>query len=125
MGFCVISRDPEESIFIHVPPSENPVVIRVKVFRIKGGHVRLGVDAPKDCDIERDGAMSRKATIRMTDYAEEVGGRDCDKCDYCGKLYNPDYEGHTDEATGLSFCDAPCEMHYDEEIGLPKGYVYA
>lgn len=29
----------------------------------------------------------------------------------------------TDEATGLSFCDAPCEMHYNQEAGLPKGYV--
>lgn len=64
--------------------------------------------------------------LEMTDFAADAADQgDLDKCDYCGQLFDPDHEGHTDEATGLSFCDAPCEMHYDLEIGLPKKYERA
>jgi hypothetical protein len=44
------------------------------------------------------------------------------RCDYCKRRFDTEREGHEDEITGLSFCDAPCEMHYDEVLGLPNEY---
>ncbi len=70
-------------------------------------------------------------TENLSDWAEEGirdGTRtieDMDECAYCGMKYDPYHEGYTDESTGLCFCDAPCEMHYDQETGLPEGYKLA
>lgn len=60
-----------------------------------------------------------------TDWAADSGKAvdELDECAYCGLLFDIDHEGHIDESAGLAFCDAPCEMHYDQETGLPKGYV--
>lgn len=65
--------------------------------------------------------------MERTDYAQDSDKSDdeLDKCEYCGLLFDIDHEGHTDETTGVSFCDAPCEMHYHAEVGLPKGYKLA
>jgi hypothetical protein len=67
------------------------------------------------------------ASDEATDYGRDAiarGDRDqLDRCAYCAKLYDPAAEGHTDEASELSFCDAPCEMHYAQETGLPKCYA--
>lgn len=46
-----------------------------------------------------------------------------ERCDWCGDLYDTYCNGHHDEATGLRFCDAPCESNYDRETGLPPEYV--
>ncbi len=43
-------------------------------------------------------------------------------CDNCGKDYDPDQEGHTDENTGLNFCCQECEANYDHFTGLPDDY---
>ena len=68
--------------------------------------------------------------MNLSDYAKDAidagaAPDNMDACAYCGTLYDPDHEGHTDEATGLSFCDAPCEMHYDQESRLPQEYKRA
>lgn len=73
--------------------------------------------------------MSKTTTPLCTDYGRDLvtaGKQDeCDRCAYCGSLYDPANEGHTDETTDLSFCDAPCEMHYFQENAVPSGYVFA
>jgi hypothetical protein len=46
-------------------------------------------------------------------------------CDWCGGGFDESNDGHVDETTGLAFCGAPCEMHYDQEIGLPDEYEQA
>ena len=61
-----------------------------------------------------------------TDYAadhEDPGSLPV--CAYCKRHFDDCNEGHIDEATGLGFCDSPCEMHYAAQTGLPKGYVLA
>ena len=47
---------------------------------------------------------------------------DFDTCSHCGSKYNNNSSGHFDEETNLCFCDAPCEMNYDREFGLPDNY---
>ena len=44
------------------------------------------------------------------------------ECAYCETKFDDDSDGHTDIATGLSFCGPVCENHYDRETGLPKVY---
>jgi hypothetical protein len=62
-------------------------------------------------------------TLEMTDYAaEHPNPQELTECAYCGRRFDDANEGHIDEATGLGFCDAPCEMHYETETGLPKEY---
>ena len=48
-----------------------------------------------------------------------------DTCSWCGEKYNPDEQGHYDEATGLMFCQQTCECQYDQETGLPDNYKRA
>ena len=61
-----------------------------------------------------------------TDYANDHPATETlPTCDNCGRRFDYNYEGHEDEETGLSFCDATCEMHYDWDIGLPNKYVRA
>lgn len=66
---------------------------------------------------------------RCTDFgcnALARGERDqLDRCAHCRCLYDPRHEGHTDEATELSFCDATCEMHHFRQHPAPAGYVFA
>jgi hypothetical protein len=70
-----------------------------------------------------DGDMLK---LDCTDYAADHADPDSlPVCAYCKRRFDDANEGHIDEATGLGFCDAPCEQHYAAETGLPKGYVCA
>lgn len=61
--------------------------------------------------------------MRYTDYAaDNPNSETLTKCAYCGQLFDDSREGHIDEATDLAFCDAPCEMHYAQLVGLPDAY---
>lgn len=51
MGWLTLTRRNEQELICLVPPSAEPTVIKVKVFR--GGHVRLGTLAPKTVDVVR------------------------------------------------------------------------
>jgi len=66
------------------------------------------------------------ATIECTDYAaDNLQPKSLPVCGYCERHFDDEHEGHIDEATGLGFCDAPCEMHYNMETGLPGNYERA
>lgn len=74
------------------------------------------------------------AAVEMTDAMSEyvsAGGSvtDGDRCDYCGRIFNPEAEGHThseddececaacsnavwkESVMGKSYCSPECEMH--------------
>ena len=44
-------------------------------------------------------------------------------CDNCETMFDADAGGHEDEATGLKFCCAECEVNYDLYEGLPDNYI--
>lgn len=62
---------------------------------------------------------------KTTDYGSDADPEDLVECCYCGRQFDYSREGHHDEETDLAFCDAPCEMHYDQEHGLPHEYERA
>jgi hypothetical protein len=57
---------------------------------------------------------------------EQESESDMSICDYCAQEFNDAETGHIDDKTGLCFCDAACEMHYDQAgNGLPADYKRA
>jgi hypothetical protein len=68
--------------------------------------------------------VATKTTLK-TDYGAEADPDDLVECRYCGQEFDSSREGHIDDATGIAFCDAPCEMHYDQDTGLPRRYKRA
>ena len=65
--------------------------------------------------------------MEKTDLANENDRpiEDLDECAWCGRFYDPNCEGHDDEATGLQFCQVTCEDQYDCKNGLLEEYVQA
>ena len=82
------------------------------------------------------GKTGRKVAERLTklDQMVRIGSRsespsfdwqDPSTWSPCGRFYDPNCEGHYDEATDLQFCQDTCEMQYNREYGLPAEYVQA
>lgn len=56
-----LSRKPDESIVITVPPSAEPQEVRVTVVEIRGLKARLGVVAKREVTVDREEIHAREA----------------------------------------------------------------
>lgn len=50
----VLTRKREEQVFIEVPASSEPRLIKLMVVEIRGEKCRIGIDAPRDWPVHRE-----------------------------------------------------------------------